>query len=481
MSFTQEEKVNLLFKKHVQKASTNNNIEFFDEPLFSRKSTISDRVWLQDRDIPATAPSVLSSLTDTDLDDENNSLVGSGTDGGSLVGKSYYHGGRSLIKKYLKVKLSFVIGSDDQAYRNDVLINAIPFNWDNAASYKYILYYHNGSGYVEVPRGPSGGDWVIDTDAGVLTFYGYNIVSGYIDASNPPYITFYRYVGEILNTVNVKVVHTEADNIGYRPYSSNADVYDSKIYWNNDLGTMGINTSSTDNTLTVSGTVQVSGNSTFSSNTSIQDLIIRHSHRIGIEHVQYRKNNSSYEWMKYDENSSGWVTIEGNDTHAYIDSQVPITLLSINTDAINTNGSGGSYNSGSSLDGAFGYPNQKILTLRKPEDTSLYVDQGMLKSDSTSMDMFVSRNKSGSGGLTKKVLLDPTFTNTDYQLQASPTPSQSILDKFTDIRLNIHDIYCFSDGKLRTDDIIIGRSSSLPGVNLVWSGYYWIFTHNGFS
>lgn len=213
MSFSTEEKTNLLFKKLMSKPSTLNTKKFFEEPNRPARPAViaSKQIWATD--VPDTAPSDLASIT---LDDNGNSIYG------SFVGRtSTTH---PHVKRYINVPLTMVVGSDHRSYESQsatrshhngyadgnyltstgtsgnlgtsgsygrVLQDTIPFNYDPGVSYDYKLYKAAGT---EISPGENGGDWVLDTDSGILTFYNYEGVTG-IDSTNPPNISFYRYIG----------------------------------------------------------------------------------------------------------------------------------------------------------------------------------------------------------------------------------------------------------------------------------------------
>lgn len=212
-TFSTEEKTNLLFKKLMGKPSTLNTNEFFEElPRPARPSVIaSQQLWTDD--IPSSAPSDLVNATQ---DDNGNSIIGS-YDGKTST--THPH-----IKKYVKVPLVMVPGSNSKAYEardttvshpygyadgdfstqtgdssdtgssgtySKITQDTIPFNYDDAGSYYYNLYRNN---HVSISFGYAGGDWVLDTDSGIITFYEWK-ASLNVNESNPPYISFYKYIG----------------------------------------------------------------------------------------------------------------------------------------------------------------------------------------------------------------------------------------------------------------------------------------------
>ena len=180
--FTTEEKVSLLFKKNFGKPSTRSDIQFFQEPDFSSYSKVfTSQIWKDSASIPATVPSALENAT---TDDNGNNITG------SIIGKS-----SGVIRRFEKVLLEHVSGSNNQAYTaydgsgNVLLKNTIPFNFDASGSYLYTLY-DNSMNVINF----GDGEWVLDIESGILTFYHISDLPG-VNSSNPPYISFYRYDG----------------------------------------------------------------------------------------------------------------------------------------------------------------------------------------------------------------------------------------------------------------------------------------------
>lgn len=185
-SFTTDEKVSSLFKKMVGKPSTNTALQFFSEPsLNSRPSVFPNQVFRQT--IPSTRPT-------TGWDIQTN-LPGNMSPGDTSTHDS------AVLKYYYKWELEKVTNGNDMAYKakdengQNPLAGSIPFNLDSAGGYGLRLFRRtNGAPGSRIYDGT--GDWVVDPDAGVLTFYEYADVSAYVSENNPPYLSFYRYVGE---------------------------------------------------------------------------------------------------------------------------------------------------------------------------------------------------------------------------------------------------------------------------------------------
>ena len=225
------EKTNYLFKKLLGKPSTLDDREFFQEPNRPARSNVFQTQIFKDS-IPATAESTLVALTDSSVDNNGNTMAGS------------YEGKTSgIITRYIKVPLTAITGTGGKAYEgleattshpnnnnsdgsggadgtsgtyNRITQDAVPFNFDPLGSYEIKLYKASGA---EIPFGSSGGEWVFDYESGVVTFYEYSNISG-IDESNPPLISFYRYVGE--KGVGASLINTSVFDAGNNTGSNDA-------------------------------------------------------------------------------------------------------------------------------------------------------------------------------------------------------------------------------------------------------------------
>ena len=160
MSLTPEQKSSKLFKKSLGAAETLLTRAYFEEPKLGNNNILTSQIWSEADSIPTTAP-ILS-------------------DGQS----------EGVVKYYDKLELTHIPGSTNLAYSDNNLKDTIPFNYDPAASYWYTLYKNDGS--TQIYDGE--GDWLVDTSAGVLTFYG--ILPSGVNESNPPKISFYQYIGD---------------------------------------------------------------------------------------------------------------------------------------------------------------------------------------------------------------------------------------------------------------------------------------------
>ena len=188
---TDSQKINYIFKKTQDKPTTVPNLIHIQEPcsihnnIIHSKPILFPQKQLYRDTITNTVPSELLNVV---LDDNSNNI------NGSIIGKTSYDG---LIKKYVKITLQYVYGSEkildsniiSIAFFSDLLQNSIPYNFDPYGSYSYTLYKSNDDliTYDE-------GNWILDNETGILTFHSH-ITN--IDKNNPPKITFYKYNGNI--------------------------------------------------------------------------------------------------------------------------------------------------------------------------------------------------------------------------------------------------------------------------------------------
>lgn len=202
-ALTASEKANIAFKQIQGVPSTSDARETYEEPLiFARSAVLLDQIWGDS--VPSVAPSNLQSLGDTDLDNNGFNMEG------SLAGRT-----DGNVTRYIKVKLEPVVTGEGQAYRapislvshpdgnsggspstgqsgsyNRVTRDMIPYNYDPAGSYLPVLYRSNGT---VISTGF--GQWVINIETGIVTFYRYQDIAAEVDPDNPPRLSFYRYTG----------------------------------------------------------------------------------------------------------------------------------------------------------------------------------------------------------------------------------------------------------------------------------------------
>lgn len=154
MALTTAQQALLLFKKWLGLGQTTASREFFNETSYPGRSAVyTSQIWTQADRIPTTAP-VLSSS------------VASG-----------------VVQYWQDITLGSAPGTTN-AFTSSLLIDAIPFNFGDGTSYNYTL---KDSTNASIAFGQ--GDWIVDTDSGLVTFYST------VPANMPPKISFYKYVG----------------------------------------------------------------------------------------------------------------------------------------------------------------------------------------------------------------------------------------------------------------------------------------------
>lgn len=158
-----------LFYKSLGKGYTDNG-----DPFYSQDPSVDgfprvkpEQIWTQEGDIPSA-----SSFGAPDA-------TGMSTYDGSISGVIQYKHNVQLISKP-------ILG--DKSFYSPDLRDVVPFNKDANGSYNYYITTQAGD---HIAFGQ--GDWVVDIDQGLLTFYG--TTPNGIDTSTPPRISFYRYIG----------------------------------------------------------------------------------------------------------------------------------------------------------------------------------------------------------------------------------------------------------------------------------------------
>ena len=160
MALTSTQQISKLFKKLLNKSETTTGRTFFEEPFNTYNYVPITSIWLDYNLIPATAP-------------------------GASVGVVQYITGLTLTA---------VAGAPNSFYdTTNTLEDIIPFNFGDGTSYNYLI---KDSTETQIVFGQ--GDWLLDTESGILTFYGT------IPPNMPPKISFYKYVGaRTVSTLNI--------------------------------------------------------------------------------------------------------------------------------------------------------------------------------------------------------------------------------------------------------------------------------------
>lgn len=231
--FTTEEKVSLLLKKNLGKPSTDTSIEFYSEPsIVSRPKVFTSQILSSD--IPTTRPSDgWRASGSSDSYAEFSSFT-------SLSPGDILEHSNGVLQYYFKMEMVKVTNGNDMAFKvsggTNFLEGSIPFNYDSTGGYAVQIFRETGgSPGDQIFDGT--GEWAIDPDAGILTFYEQADVNSYVNEDSPPYITFFKYTGETgitsvlqWTTVGTGIKYNEADKtvlIGLD--SSSSSSYDLEV------------------------------------------------------------------------------------------------------------------------------------------------------------------------------------------------------------------------------------------------------------
>ena len=189
MALTSAQLISRLFKRALGKSETNSGKTFFEESINTYNYTPTTSIWVDYNNIPNTAP-VLASY------------------------------GISGVVQYVSgLTLNSVVGTTNSFYDSGgTLKDIIPFNFGDGVSYNYAIKDSTGSPIVF-----GQGDWLLDTESGVLTFYGT------VPSNMPPKISFYKYVGA-RSTSNIYLSSSYDSNDLYTS-SYNLNAYSSNILY----------------------------------------------------------------------------------------------------------------------------------------------------------------------------------------------------------------------------------------------------------
>lgn len=194
--FVADEKIALLFKKNQSLPSTEDaygvptDTGLEPQRYAARPFILPSQIWGDQ--VPPFPPADLSADPDLLMDDMGNRLEG------SPIGRASQQ--YPYMRRFYRLPMQQVFQGTTNyhswtvMYGNDVLLQrSIPVGFD--PTYMYRLEYKVGTRYFDIVYGASGGQWYVDPDTGILTFYDFPQVQNKINSSSVPYISFYRYEG----------------------------------------------------------------------------------------------------------------------------------------------------------------------------------------------------------------------------------------------------------------------------------------------
>ena len=186
-TFSTEEKVDLLFKKFFDKPTTDVNLPFYSEPSSSNGQKLILQSQILSQDVPSSVP---VDGWDTGIADTTLATFKASMNNGDTINHSTYP-----IQYVYKAQMSIVTNGNNKAYKcmsgtTNLLQYSLPFSLDSQGSYGVELY---SSANNRIYDGT--GEWVIDVDHGILTFFHYETVQSYVSSTLLPRISFFRYTG----------------------------------------------------------------------------------------------------------------------------------------------------------------------------------------------------------------------------------------------------------------------------------------------
>ena len=182
MSFDNDEKISLLFKKLVGKPCTSGSIKFFNEPSLQNRPVIFDSQIYQNP-VPSSMNNAAFAGASFNVirKSDNSTISTNGKIKGSTVNNINY----TSITKYVRIPLIQLVSGKNDAWVapatktseiptvevSNLLRDTIPFTFGNG-TYSVLLEKKTtiGNTYVAIPLEVH--EWFLDTDVGVLTFFG---------------------------------------------------------------------------------------------------------------------------------------------------------------------------------------------------------------------------------------------------------------------------------------------------------------------
>jgi hypothetical protein len=208
MSFDNDEKISLLFKKLVGKPCTSGSIEFYNEPSLQNRPVIFDNQIYQEAVPSSMVSSAFNGTSHNVIKKSNNVTISTN---GKIPGGTVNNVDYSSITKYVRIPLIQLVNGRNDAWVapttitsqiptvevTNLLKDTIPFTFGNG-TYTVILEKKTtvGNTFVSVPLEIH--EWFLDTDVGVLTFFGSTFSTAFSPSGTYdqiPYMTFFRYEG----------------------------------------------------------------------------------------------------------------------------------------------------------------------------------------------------------------------------------------------------------------------------------------------
>ena len=181
------------YKDTLDKANSNSNNAFYEEPNFKNTHTILNKIWTDAEHIPNDIKSVQLINNIYSIIDLNNEKI-------------------DIIKYIEDVELVKIEGTRATfSAEKDSLKDAIPF--DYGKNYDVVLKDSNGE---QIPFGLNA--WFIDVENGLLNF-DRGIPIGY---SQPFTLSFYRYIGRKADTTLLRSDGSVALSKNYSPSDDNS-------------------------------------------------------------------------------------------------------------------------------------------------------------------------------------------------------------------------------------------------------------------
>ena len=198
MALTTQDEASRLFKALMGVSETKITRDFFEEPIRTSPAVLPSQVWQYGNWIPTGASTDPIAIGGQPEPAALQAIQAMQTNGQVYTVQVDQDTPVPLIKRWVKLRFTAIDAGTNGAFKlvdgsGNPIQNIIPFNFGDGVSYNYNLYASDGV----TPIAFGIGDWVFDPNSGVIIFYNPQNVTGGggISAANPPYFSFYQYIG----------------------------------------------------------------------------------------------------------------------------------------------------------------------------------------------------------------------------------------------------------------------------------------------
>ena len=232
------EKLNFLFKNYLGFPNTDKSKPFYLETMVKANNYLfGGEIFLDTIPLDPDFDSgngINHTANSLNIDTDKLDATGSG----DILGSAIHTDSSRVIRRFIKIKLEKIPETQRGYYcldnsGNNILKDALQFNINASETkqpYLYKLYRYSGvNSDEEIISNTDGGNWIFDVKNGVVNFPD-EIKGHTVDEDNPPYLTFYKYVGRKglnqLSTTDIVGLGTQTQNIQLEITELSEDILD---------------------------------------------------------------------------------------------------------------------------------------------------------------------------------------------------------------------------------------------------------------